>query len=273
MSEGTGVTSPEAELLRLSLVLILLVFRHGITLRRGLVAGIVQRQRLDTLAEQVRLQQIELHAAERERTILNERQRLLRDLHDGVGASLISALKMIERGRLSLDDAATVLRECLDDLRLVVDSLEPLEHDLVTLLASLRYRLGDRLERAGIAIDWEMGEVPPLPWLDAPAALEVLRILQELLTNILKHARATRVRISVSVDALPAAAAMAVLRVEDNGIGFDPQLQVPGRGLAHLRHRAARLAARIEIDAVPGRGTCVRLVLPLEARMAPGDGL
>jgi signal transduction histidine kinase len=196
-----------------SLVLILLVFRHGITHRRGLIAGIRQRQQVDALAEQLRLQQLELQAAERERTILNERQRLLRDLHDGVGASLISALKMIEHGRLSLDDAATVLRECLDELRLVVDSLEPLEHDLVTLLASLRYRLGGRLERAGIAIDWQMGEVPPLPWLDARAALEVLRILQELLSNILKHARATRVRISVNLDAPPATAAMAVFWV------------------------------------------------------------
>lgn len=118
-----------------------------------MLEAIQQRRRVEALSEQLRIQQAMLQAAEREQAILNERQRLLRDMHDGVGASLIAALKMIKQGRLSLDDAAQVLRECLADLRLVINSLEPIDHDLVVLLATLRYRLGERLERAGSAID------------------------------------------------------------------------------------------------------------------------
>lgn len=128
-----------------------MTLRHGRAVRRGALETIVQRRRFDDRAERLRAEQVRLHAIEHDQALLNERQRLLRDMHDGLGASLISALILIEQGRLSRDDAARVLRECLDDLRLVIDSLEPIEHDLATL----RSRLGDRLALAGIAIDFD----------------------------------------------------------------------------------------------------------------------
>jgi signal transduction histidine kinase len=65
-------------------------------------------------------------------------------MHDGLGSNLMSALVLAEQGRLSRDAVAGLLRECLDDLRLVIDSLEPIGNDLVTLLALLRHRLARR---------------------------------------------------------------------------------------------------------------------------------
>jgi signal transduction histidine kinase len=240
----------------------LLIWRHGLTLHANMLTRIHQRREVELLSQQLGLKQAQLQEAEHERGVLGERQRLLRDMHDGVGASLISALKMIELGQMSLDEAAQVLRECLDDLRLVIDSLEPIDHDLVTLLATLRYRLGDRLERAGIVIDWAMADIPPLPWLNAPQALEVLRIVQEALANVLKHSRATRVRVSLAHEEMPERDASLVLRIEDDGIGFDSTVAASGRGLRHMRHRATQIGGLLSIEAKPSHGTrvCLHLV-------------
>ena len=246
----------------------LFIWRHGLTLHANMLTRIHQRREVESLSQQLSLKQAQLQEAEHERGVMSERQRLLRDMHDGVGASLISALKMIELGQMSLDEAAQVLRECLDDLRLVIDSLEPIDHDLVTLLATLRYRLGDRLERAGIVIDWVMADIPSLPWLNAPQALEVLRIVQEALANVLKHSRATRVRVSLALEEMPEPDASLVLRVEDDGIGFDSAATAGGRGLRHMRHRATQIGGRLGVEAKPSHGTrvCLHLV-----RDAPAD--
>ena len=254
-----------------SFALVLLILRHGLSVQRNMLGAIQQRHRVEALSEQLRIQQAKLQEAEREQAILNERQRLLRDMHDGVGASLIAALKMIEQGRLSLDDAAQVLQECLDDLRLVIDSLEPIDHDLVTLLATLRYRLGERLERAGVAIDWVMADIPPLPWLHAPQALEVLRILQEALANVLKHSRATRVRVSLTLEETSERGAVVALRVEDDGIGFAPDAAASGRGLRHMRHRSAQIGGSLDIEATQGGGTRVCVRLPLDGPVRGRD--
>jgi signal transduction histidine kinase len=239
----------------------LLIWRHGLTLHVNMLTRIHQRREVESLSQQLNLKQAQLQDAEHERGVMSERQRLLRDMHDGVGASLISALKMIELGQMSLDEAAQVLRECLDDLRLVIDSLEPIDHDLVTLLATLRYRLGDRLDRAGIVIEWAMADAPPLPWLHAPQALEVLRIVQEALANVLKHSRATRVRVSLALEEMPERDASLVLRVEDDGVGFDSAATASGRGLRHMRQRAIQIGGLFSIEAKPGNGTRVCLHL------------
>jgi signal transduction histidine kinase len=247
----------------------MLIWRHGLVLHRNMLATIVQRRQVESLSQQLKLQQSQLQEAERERGVMSERQRLLRDMHDGVGASLISALKMIELGRMNLDEAAQVLRECLDDLRLVIDSLEPIDHDLVTLLATLRYRIGGRLERAGMAIEWEMTDVPPLHWLNAPQALEVLRIVQEALANILKHSRARRVRVSMALESAPGMGRVAALSVDDDGVGFDPNASTHGRGVKHMRHRARQIGGRFDIEAAPGGGTRVCLRLSLDGTLGP----
>ncbi|HEV8692025.1 MAG TPA: ATP-binding protein, partial [Ideonella sp.] len=200
-----------------------------------------------------------LREVEREQALLIERQRLMRDMHDGLGSTLMSSLVLAEQGKLQQDALAALLRECVDDLRLVIDSLEPIEHDLVTLLASLRHRLGRRLEAAGLAMRWEVDDLPPLPWLNPPDALQVLRIVQEVLTNVLKHAAAHTVRISTSLRG-----GHVQVLIEDDGLGFEAASPNGGRGLRHLVQRAARLGGRLVIDSAPGRGTQVTLDLPLQ---------
>ena len=183
----------------------------------------------------------QLRALERQQTLATERQRLMQDMHDGIGSSLMSALRMVERGQASTADTALVLKDCIDDLKLAIDSLTPADADLLALLAALRFRLAPRLKAAGITLIWSVRDLPPLPWLDPQAALHVLRILQEVLTNILKHSQATVIDLATQTDE-----GGVVVRIRDDGCGFVPPphpapAATTGLGLANVRHRAQAL--------------------------------
>jgi signal transduction histidine kinase len=257
-------------LLPYATVLVLLSFLFAV--QRRYTAAIDQAERVNAGLEarlvareaELRANHERLRLVEREQALLIERQRLMRDMHDGLGSTLMSSLVLAEQGKLPPEALAAMLRECVDDLRLVIDSLEPIEHDLITLLASLRHRLGRRLEAAGLAMRWEVEDLPPLPWLNPPDALQVLRIVQEVLTNVLKHAHARTVRISTRHSA-----EHVLVLVEDDGCGFDAAAVNGGRGLRHLVQRAARLGGKLVIDSAPGRGAHISLFLPLQRGTRP----
>jgi signal transduction histidine kinase len=181
----------------------------------------------------------------------------MREMHDGLGSALMSSLIAVERGQMQSADVVQVLRECVDDLKLTIDSLEPMGDDLLILLATLRFRLEGRLQAAGLRLVWDVENVPSLGWLNPALSLHILRIVQEILTNVLKHARASTLRIAATHDG-----DFVTIEVEDDGVGFDVARPSAGRGLSHLRQRAAALGARLEIDSRPG-ATRVRLRLPL----------
>lgn len=77
----------------------------------------------------------------------------------------ISALGSVERRQLDSSDVAEILEDCVEDLKLSIDSLEPVEADLLLLLGTLRFRVGPRLDNMGIALRWEVKDVRPLDWL------------------------------------------------------------------------------------------------------------
>ncbi|AZG11735.1 histidine kinase [Pigmentiphaga sp. H8] len=252
-------------LLTLFLLLAFTHYTHALDLAAHARAMLAER-----LAEQARelVQTHErLRTAEREQTLLAERQRLMSEMHDGVGSSLMSALRLVELGREPVN-IAQVLKECIDDLKIAIDSLESSDADLLTLLGALRFRLGPRLAGAGIALRWQMNDLPLLPWLDAQSALHVLRILQEVLTNIVKHGDATEITMATAEALAPNGTGQrgVQVRVSDNGQPFSPpppEAQPPGRrGLVNVRNRASVLGAHCDWQTVP-RGTTFSLWLPL----------
>lgn len=218
-------------------------------------------QRLAEQGAQLQTQHERLSEAERQQTLLLERQRLMQDMHDGLGSSLLSAMVAVEQGFMQQEQVVEVLRECVDDLRLVIDSLEPVGHDLVSLLATMRYRLGKRLQAGGLMLEWDVQDLPPLDWLEPPDALHVLRLLQEALNNVLKHARASRVRIATRD-----LGHKVEIRVEDDGLGFDLETAKKGRGLRSQQKRAQRLGGSVHVDSRPGHGTQLSLRLPVRRR-------
>jgi len=235
-----------------------MILLYGLRVQAAIHNTMTERHVAKDLAEELERHQQQLVKVERENALLLERQRLMYDMHDGLGATLLSALAAIEQRQLPQEAIVEALRGCVEDLRLVIDSLEPMEHNLVTLLATIRYRLGQRLDAAGLTLEWDIQDLPELPWLEPPDALHVLRLVQEALVNVLKHAHASCVRVATRD-----LGDQVEIHVQDNGCGFDHDSITPGRGLRSQTRRAERLGGELTIDSAPGSGTLLRLRLPV----------
>lgn len=240
------------------------VVHFGRELNRTMLENMERRLQAQELARELALGQQRLLDAQHQQSVLRERQRMMQDMHDGLGSALSSSLVLLERSELSVAQAAVVMRECIDDLRLVVDSLEPTTQDLSTLLGMLRYRLQHRIAAAGVQLRWRMGDLPPLQWLEPSLALDLLRLMQEAIANALKHAGATELALTVQPVLAECGGTAIELTVHDNGRGFHPENSAAvGRGLRTMQSRAQRLQAELSIRSAPGAGTVVGLRLPV----------
>jgi signal transduction histidine kinase len=192
---------------------------------------------------------------ERAQVLAHERERLMREMHDGLGGQLVSALSLAEAGDTPREALTAALRGALDEMRVVIDSLDPQVEDLGQLLGQLRARLEPMLRRSGLRSAWDVGRGHALPPLGPEQSLHVLRILQEAITNVVKHAGAREVRVSTS-----ASGAGVTLAIEDDGRGL-PAEAAGGRGIANMQARARALGAKLRVSAL-ATGTRVELELP-----------
>jgi signal transduction histidine kinase len=195
---------------------------------------------------------------------LAERQKISADMHDSIGSSLAALLAYFTTENVNLADVKRRLGEILMELRFLVDSAETDTGDLKLLLSNVRHRMGGSIELAGIALNWQVGELPQIRGLAAHDALAIRLILMEALSNVLHHSKAKTAALTASFDRHASAIAIAV---SDDGCGFDPVEAGTGRGLSNMRRRTASIStgAEIFIDSAPERGTMVRIVL-----QAPG---
>jgi signal transduction histidine kinase len=196
-----------------------------------------------------------------------ERRRLRRDLHDGVGAALSGVLLQVESARelvgdptaqRLLDAAAAGVAEAVRDVRHVTDDLRPPALDDLGLPASLA-GLAERARTPGRQVEVHVADLPPLP---AAGEVACYRIAAEALANVTKHSAAASVRVSARVDAAQAA---LVLEVTDDGRGLPGVVGDRGLGLGSMTRRAEEVGGRCTIE--PGGaagGTRVRAHFPLE---------
>jgi len=220
-----------------------------------------------TLAARVRKREDELlvyherlRQLERERAASEERQRILQDVHDGLGSQLLSSLAMVERGRWNTAEVERALREAIDDMRTAVDTLAVGDEDLPTSLRGLIARLAPRFRAAGIELGLRIDDAANERPIAPDTSLQVLRILQEALANTLKHSGARRADVVLGLD--PDTERL-LLQVSDDGGGFDPAVgRKGGRGLGGMRCRAAQIGARLDIES-SASGSLVRLSLPV----------
>lgn len=199
---------------------------------------------------------------ERERAATRERQLIMREIHDGLGSQLFVSLSRVERGDMKGAEIADALRGCIADMRLALGTLAPDESDFRATLGDFLFRWQGQLLAAGVHPAWTI-DVPDGALNLAPhAALQVLRIAQEALTNVLKHAGAHRVQVR-----LRQAGSLLELEVEDDGLGGASGRGAGGRGLANMRARAQQLGGQLEWRN-GGAGTCVALKVPVNAVLA-----
>ncbi|MCW5609768.1 MAG: hypothetical protein KIS83_03630 [Rubrivivax sp.] len=201
---------------------------------------------------------------ERREAIAAERERLMRDMHDGVGGHLVSMLAMIEADRRRPGELAVVVREALDDMRLMIDSLEPVDDDLNAVLAMFHDRLAPRLRGAGVTLHWDVDLLPQVAGLTPARVLHLLRILQEGVSNALRHGRARtlwlRADAAGPAGATGAAGGAAVtITLRDDGSGFDPAAASGGRGLKNMRRRAQEAGLALDLVSAAGAGTTLTL--------------
>lgn len=182
-----------------------------------------------------------------------ERGRILRNMHDGVGAHISPAMRQLQTegagyafaGR---NEVLQTLRDGLDHLKLSIDAIHLAPGDVTALLANMRYRMGPRFAGMGIELQWDVDLLPACEQLDASAMSELQFMLFEALSNVLQHAKARVLRVEGHA---PPGAGRVFVRLIDDGCGFDPASSTRN-GLASMRERALSIGAQLHITSAPG---------------------
>ena len=223
----------------------------------------------EALANQATLavQMARLGEQAREAAVLSERNRIARDIHDtlaqgftGIILNLEAASKMLRKRTVDvalrhLENAQGLAKSCLDEARISVRALRPLPMQPLNLMQELEMQV-ERARNAGAHAQLRThGKPAPLTH---ETQAELVRIAQESLTNVLRHARAQDIEVSLSFtsDELR-------LCVADDGVGFDPAAGHEGFGLQGMRERASRIGAELVVTSRPGEGSRIETVVPL----------
>lgn len=219
-------------------------------IRKGLdQSRIIQRQQAQIAAAATALEQ-EMRRA----TVLEERQRLARDMHDGVGGQLISLIARVRSDRIDKSQLEGELMRSLSELRLVVDSLDATGQSLEDALLAFRLRAQTQAEGAGMTLDWRQADLAGIETGEPRWVLTLYRFMQEAVTNAARHSGGRR--LMVRIDRV--GTGRLAVEIADDGKGFDMAAASPGKGLRNLGIRAAQLDGTLTIDASP-RGVRVLL--------------
>lgn len=191
-------------------------------------------------------------AAERAQTL--EREKLIQDLHDGMGLQLNSLLGLVEKGDAQPDEVQTEVRNSIEQLRALVDGSESFDGSLVELLGHIRYRIEGRLKRQGIQLTWRSSVENDAARVQPAAAVSLQRLIFELCTNVIKHAKATSVTVVVDLDESRADGARLQLCFEDDGQHVPGGVVVHGTGHSSVLRRVRELEGSHEQAPDMGRG-------------------
>lgn len=243
---------------------------------------------LDTVEEhsidleaKVRSRTDELRKLQRENTrlrVLEERRRIYRDVHDTIGAKLTNIFFCTSVARDLAKDGSDRLRDmllatetnCLEavaSLKGIILGMVEDDRRARSFMLSVSAGVRNRLEAAGMGFDCVIKDKRAIEELPPPALDELVRIVDELVSNVLKHsgARTVRLRLSYGASAL-------VLHFSDDGRGFDPLAVRGGSGVGNIRYRAERLGGSLRVKSAPGEGTHYQLAVPRQALARAPDG-
>jgi signal transduction histidine kinase len=227
-----------------------------------------------TLAAEERARQQDLAGLREALSVSEERRRLARDLHDGLGHVLTRVILSLEVARrqcatdppaaaAAVGDQATALRGAMEEMRQIVATLRTDAGDtrLLTALRDLAARLGES-DQLRVHLDLPGGDLP----LSAQRQYHLLRVIQEALTNCLRHADSGEAWVRVSLHEQPVGPARVVVVVEDRGRGFDPERAgaAGGHGLAGMAERLTPYEGAVTIHSAPGQGTRVTAEVPAD---------
>lgn len=229
----------------------------------------------DLTEERERQRRTEAYAAQVVHVQEDERRRIGHDIHDEPLQTLIYLLRRLESiseaadvssaTRMNLDGTRQVLVGVIGQLRQLADGLLPPLLDDVGLVAALRQLVAGFADRALVEAALQVRGVERE--FEADRTTDLCRIVQEALRNVERHASARHVGVDVTFSTR-----IVRVKVRDDGCGFQTATAMPGLGLRGMRERAALSNGRLEVESSPGRGTTVRLTMPVAARSEPAGG-
>jgi signal transduction histidine kinase len=197
-----------------------------------------------------------------EQVTQQERKRIAADLHDDLGAKLLTIVHTSESERIS-----TLAREALEEMRLSVRGLTGKPVKLIDALGDWRAEVVGRLSQTGVEGEWQAPTDDLPQTLSARAYVQTTRILREAVSNIIKHSGASRCSIRCNI-----ASGDFLLKIQDNGKGIPLELDGRldrGHGMTSMKHRAKQLHGQCLVESGPGYGTVIRLTIPLEKHTLP----
>lgn len=234
--------------------------------------------KLEALAEENANLQAQLLTRAREAGVLGERQRMAREIHDTIAQGLTAILTQLEAADHAIDDlpatrarlntVRALARESLNEARRSVQALRPAPLDEAQLATALHDIAGKWSQATGVPASVSVtGDPRPL---HAEVEITLLRVAQEALANVGKHAAATRVALTLSY-----MEDVVALDVRDDGSGFAPETtgssNAGGFGLIAMRQRVTRLAGDFAIETAPGQGTGISATVPAIPASDPGS--
>ncbi len=233
-----------------------LVQQHGRALQEAELGKAHLEQRVREAAAEIERNFRQLAELKVEQVTERERKRIAADLHDDLGAKLLTIVHTSESERIS-----TLAREALEEMRLSVRGLTGRPVRLADALADWRAELINRLAQAGIEAEWSAPEEVQHV-LPARTFVQTTRILREATSNIIKHSGASRCSVNCGI-----ADGDFQVVVRDNGEGISMELDGRldrGHGMATMKQRAKQLQGQCLVESGPGYGTVIRLTVPLE---------
>jgi len=238
-----------------------LVQQHGQALQAAEASRISLEARIREATAEIERNFRQLAELRVEQVTDRERKRIAADLHDDLGAKLLTIVHTSDDQRIS-----TLAREALEEMRLSVRGLTGKPVRLADALGDWRAEVVSRLAQAGIEAEWSAPEDLPQT-LSARAYVQTTRILREATSNIIKHSGASRCTLRCAIEE-----GDFQLVIQDNGGGIPMELDGRldrGHGMASMKHRAKQLQGQCLVESGPGYGTVIRLTLPLDRAVEP----
>ena len=213
-------------------------------------------QRMSERMAEVERSHAQLAEQKLEQVTERERKRIAADLHDDLGAKLLTIVHTSESDRIS-----TLAREALEEMRLSVRGLTGKPVHLIDALGDWRAEVVMRLGQANILAEWKSPAEEIEHTFQARSYVQTTRILRESVSNIIKHSGATHATISSAVQE-----GDFILTIQDNGQGIPSELDGRldrGHGMASMKSRAKQMHGQCLVESGPGWGTVIRLTIPL----------
>jgi signal transduction histidine kinase len=188
--------------------------------------------------------------------MLEERQRIVRDMHDGIGGQLLGLMMQVRSGDVEKRQIEDGLQSSMTDLRLIVDAMDSAEDGLAETVRAFEHRVRAQVEAAGIAFTVDHGLDEGKPGPGPRPTLQILRILQEAVTNAIRHSGTKEIVLTSRTGA------DGRIRISINDIGKGMPVEIKGgRGLANMRRRAEAVGGTLTIGS-GDEGTSLSLTLP-----------